>query len=161
MVSVRAILKATVVLLPLLGVTWVFGILAVNEESVAFAWIFTILNSFQGVFIFVLHVLRNEKVKEKIKSFFGAKGKYSIATSGESTTSSSRFKTTRSNKGFTTKVRIKTDDEVVELGSKGPLDDHSPAEPNMYANPVVVGAADPNDEKSNGNQHKQLPTHHM
>ena len=45
--SVRAILKATVILLPLLGITWVFGILAVNEESVAFAWIFTILNSFQ------------------------------------------------------------------------------------------------------------------
>jgi len=43
----RMVLKATLVLLPLLGITWVFGILAVNEESVAFAWIFTILNSFQ------------------------------------------------------------------------------------------------------------------
>ena len=47
MLIFRTVLKATLVLLPLLGITWVFGILAVNEESVAFAWIFTILNSLQ------------------------------------------------------------------------------------------------------------------
>ena len=35
------------ILLPLLGITWVFGILAVNQESSVFAWIFTILNSLQ------------------------------------------------------------------------------------------------------------------
>ena len=46
----RTILKATVILLPLLGITWVFGILAVNQESSVFAWIFTILNSLQVSF---------------------------------------------------------------------------------------------------------------
>ena len=43
----RASAKAAVVLLPVLGLTWVFGLLAVNEDTVAFAWIFTILNSLQ------------------------------------------------------------------------------------------------------------------
>ena len=43
----RTVLKATVILLPLLGITWVFGLLAVNQESSVFAWIFTILNSLQ------------------------------------------------------------------------------------------------------------------
>ena len=43
----RAILKATIILLPLLGITWVFGLLAINQESSVFAWIFTILNSLQ------------------------------------------------------------------------------------------------------------------
>ena len=43
----RALLKATVILLPLLGITWVFGLLAVNENLTVFAWIFTILNSLQ------------------------------------------------------------------------------------------------------------------
>ena len=43
----RGILKATIILLPLLGITWVFGLLAVNQESSVFAWIFTILNSLQ------------------------------------------------------------------------------------------------------------------
>ena len=43
----KTILKATVILLPLLGITWVFGILAVNQESSVFAWTFTVLNSLQ------------------------------------------------------------------------------------------------------------------
>ena len=38
---------AMVILLPLLGLTWVFGLLAVNRESSVFAWLFTILNTFQ------------------------------------------------------------------------------------------------------------------
>ena len=40
-------LKATIILLPLLGITWVFGLLAVNQESSVFAWTFTVLNSLQ------------------------------------------------------------------------------------------------------------------
>ena len=43
----RTVLKATVILLPLLGITWVFGLLAVNQESSVFAWIFAIFNSLQ------------------------------------------------------------------------------------------------------------------
>jgi len=43
----RSLLKATVILSPLLGITWVFGLLAVNQETIVFAWIFTILNSLQ------------------------------------------------------------------------------------------------------------------
>ena len=79
-VTKRHILKATVILLPLLGMTWVFGLLAVNENTAVFAWLFTIFNSLQaglisrietehyclsltqGVFIFFFHVLRNKTV---------------------------------------------------------------------------------------------------
>ena len=43
----RSLLLAMVILLPLLGLTWTFGLLAINEHSSAFAWIFTILNSLQ------------------------------------------------------------------------------------------------------------------
>ena len=46
------ILKATIILLPLLGITWVFGLLAVNQESSVFAWIFTVLNSLQVTDLF-------------------------------------------------------------------------------------------------------------
>jgi len=35
------------VLLPLLGLTWIIGILAVNEKTQILAWIFSILNSLQ------------------------------------------------------------------------------------------------------------------
>ena len=43
----RSLLKAAVIFVPLLGTTWVFGILAVNENTTVFAWIFTVLNSLQ------------------------------------------------------------------------------------------------------------------
>ena len=43
----RTSVKTTVVLLPLLGITWIIGLFAVNENTTVFAWIFTILNSLQ------------------------------------------------------------------------------------------------------------------
>ena len=52
----RASLKIAIILLPLLGITWVVGILAVNEHTIVFAWIFTILNSLQ-VCINIIHQL--------------------------------------------------------------------------------------------------------
>lgn len=43
----RTTLKATVILLPLLGLTWVFGILTIDHNTTVFAWLFTIFNSIQ------------------------------------------------------------------------------------------------------------------
>ena len=43
----RTTLKSTVILLPLLGITWVVGVFAVNKNTTVFAWLFTILNSLQ------------------------------------------------------------------------------------------------------------------
>jgi len=39
--------KTVIILLPLLGVTWIIGILAVNDDTELFAWIFAIFNSLQ------------------------------------------------------------------------------------------------------------------
>ncbi|XP_027039602.1 adhesion G-protein coupled receptor D1-like [Pocillopora damicornis] len=55
--------KAMLVLFPLLGLTWVFGILSVTDTGLVFQYIFTILNSLQGFFIFLLHVLKNGEVR--------------------------------------------------------------------------------------------------
>lgn len=46
-IAFRKLTRAAIFLLPTLGVTWIFGVLAVNSEHVAFAWIFTILNSIE------------------------------------------------------------------------------------------------------------------
>ena len=40
-------MKGAVFLLPLLGMTWIIGMLAINNETQVFAWIFAILNSLQ------------------------------------------------------------------------------------------------------------------
>ncbi|XP_065911152.1 adhesion G protein-coupled receptor L4-like [Dysidea avara] len=67
--SVKKLLIAAMSLLPILGVTWVFGLLAVNDDTVVFAWIFTILNSLQGMFIFFFYIVRNDKLQKKLKTF--------------------------------------------------------------------------------------------
>ena len=38
---------AAIILLPILGVTWVFGLLAVNRHTTVFTWLFTVFNSLQ------------------------------------------------------------------------------------------------------------------
>ena len=43
----RSLFIASVVLLPLLGLTWIFGILTINSNTTVFAWLFTIFNSVQ------------------------------------------------------------------------------------------------------------------
>ncbi|CAH3182923.1 unnamed protein product, partial [Porites lobata] len=61
--KVRKGVKACAVLFPLLGLTWVFGILSVTDAGLVFQYIFTIFNSLQGLLIFILHVLRNADVQ--------------------------------------------------------------------------------------------------
>ncbi|XP_070255700.1 adhesion G-protein coupled receptor D1 isoform X4 [Myotis yumanensis] len=59
--------KAVAVLLPILGTSWVFGVLAVNSQAVAFQYAFAILNSLQGFFIFLFHCLLNSEVRAAFK----------------------------------------------------------------------------------------------
>ena len=43
----RSLIRNILVILPVLGVTWVFGVAAVNSDLVAFQFIFAIANSLQ------------------------------------------------------------------------------------------------------------------
>ena len=63
----RFAIKAAIILLPLLGLTWVIGFLAIGKGSQVFAWIFTILASLHGVLFFVLNVVRNDMVSYGIQ----------------------------------------------------------------------------------------------
>lgn len=66
-VSSRAWLRGAIVLVFLLGLTWTFGFLYLNKESIAMAYVFAALNSLQGCFIFVFHCVQNEKVSEHLR----------------------------------------------------------------------------------------------
>uniref|UniRef100_A0A673VSE4 Adhesion G protein-coupled receptor D1 n=1 Tax=Suricata suricatta TaxID=37032 RepID=A0A673VSE4_SURSU len=59
--------KAVAVLLPILGTSWVFGVLAVNSQALAFQYLFAVLNSLQGFFIFLFHCLLNSEVRAAFK----------------------------------------------------------------------------------------------
>ena len=49
--QVKAGIKASAVILPLLGITWLFGLLSFNSDTIAFKYIFSIFNSLQGLCI--------------------------------------------------------------------------------------------------------------
>nr|XP_047130951.1 adhesion G-protein coupled receptor G2 [Hydra vulgaris] len=65
--KIRASLKGMVILLPILGITWTFGIFAVNSNAIAYQYIFTLSSSVQGVFIFLLHCIGNTEVRSALK----------------------------------------------------------------------------------------------
>ncbi|XP_022326973.2 adhesion G-protein coupled receptor G7-like isoform X2 [Crassostrea virginica] len=56
-------LKAALSIFILLGLTWIFGILAIEDARVIFSYIFTILTTFQGFFIFILFVAREKQFR--------------------------------------------------------------------------------------------------
>ena len=57
----RASLKGTLILTPLLGSTWIFGFLS-NGDSIVFQYLFVILTSLQGFFIFMMYCVLNKEV---------------------------------------------------------------------------------------------------
>ena len=56
--------KVTLACIVLLGLTWVFGFMAVGDARAPLQWLFCITNSFQGVFIFVFYVVLNDEVRK-------------------------------------------------------------------------------------------------
>ncbi|XP_076078444.1 adhesion G protein-coupled receptor L3-like isoform X5 [Mytilus galloprovincialis] len=57
-------IKCMVTLLPVLGLSWLFGILAFNEDTIIFQYLFGITTSCQGLFIFIFHTVLSKKVQE-------------------------------------------------------------------------------------------------
>ncbi|XP_074077926.1 adhesion G protein-coupled receptor L2 isoform X6 [Macrotis lagotis] len=57
-------------LLCLLGLTWTFGLLFINEETVVMAYLFTVFNASQGVFIFIFHCALQKKVRKEYGKCF-------------------------------------------------------------------------------------------
>ncbi|XP_042200627.1 adhesion G protein-coupled receptor E3-like, partial [Callorhinchus milii] len=55
-----------------LGCTWILGAFHFRKETVVMAYLFTIVNSFQGVFIFILLCLLNRKVRAEYRGWFTA-----------------------------------------------------------------------------------------
>ncbi|GFS19263.1 adhesion G protein-coupled receptor L3 [Elysia marginata] len=82
--NIIAGVKATVVLLPLLGLTWVLGFLAVRRDqneaaSFIFTYLFTVTNSCQGVFFLVMHCLLNVDVQQAYERRFSSRRRSSRA----------------------------------------------------------------------------------
>ncbi|XP_077306502.1 adhesion G protein-coupled receptor L2 isoform X13 [Lithobates pipiens] len=57
-------------LLCLLGLTWSFGLLYINEETIVMTYLFTVFNAFQGMFIFIFHCALQKKVRKEYSKCF-------------------------------------------------------------------------------------------
>ena len=53
--------RASISFLCLLGITWVFGALAIGQAAVAFFYLFALCNSLQGAVIFIFHLAIDPK----------------------------------------------------------------------------------------------------
>uniref|UniRef100_A0A8C8TYY8 Adhesion G protein-coupled receptor F3 n=1 Tax=Peromyscus maniculatus bairdii TaxID=230844 RepID=A0A8C8TYY8_PERMB len=73
--ALMGVLKALLILTPIFGLTWALGVaVIVDQGSVVFQYVFTILNSFQGVFILVFGCLTDKKVLEALRKRFRFRG---------------------------------------------------------------------------------------
>ncbi|XP_054417974.1 adhesion G protein-coupled receptor E2-like [Pteronotus mesoamericanus] len=55
----------------ILGCTWCLGVLQVGPAARAMAYLFTIINSLQGVFIFLVYCLLSQQVREQYRKWLG------------------------------------------------------------------------------------------
>ncbi|XP_048107730.1 adhesion G protein-coupled receptor L2 isoform X32 [Alosa alosa] len=95
-------------LLFLLVLTWTFGLFFINESSVVMAYLFTIFNTIQGMFIFIFHCLLQKKVRKEYSKCF--RHTYCCGTlPTESSHSSTKTSTTRTSARYSsgTQSRIR------------------------------------------------------
>ncbi|VDK85632.1 unnamed protein product [Litomosoides sigmodontis] len=67
--NVRNWLKGSIALVTILGLTWTFGLLWINEQSIVMAYAFTVANSLQGLFIFLFHVTFNDRLHKDYRKW--------------------------------------------------------------------------------------------
>ncbi|XP_072025360.1 uncharacterized protein [Amphiura filiformis] len=81
----RVSLRALLILEPLLGCTWVFGVLQFDAASaVVFGYIFVVCNTCQGVFIFICQCLMDDDISKELRKRFGKKRVSDNSSSGNS-----------------------------------------------------------------------------
>lgn len=63
-------IKSSIILFPLLGLTWVFGVLGFDQHTVVFLYLFAIFNSLQGFFVFIFHCVLDQQVRAAIGTWW-------------------------------------------------------------------------------------------
>ncbi|KAM7162337.1 adhesion G protein-coupled receptor L2 isoform 5-T11 [Macrochelys suwanniensis] len=115
-------------LLCLLGLTWSFGLLFINEETVVMTYLFTVFNAFQGMFIFIFHCALQKKVRKEYGKCF----RHSYCCGGlptESPHNSVKASTTRTSarysSGTQSRIRRMWNDTVRKQSESSFISGHS------------------------------------
>ena len=54
-----------------LGLTWLFGAVAIGDAKLVFQYLFTIFNSMQGLLVFIFYCVLSVQTRTKYKTHFG------------------------------------------------------------------------------------------
>ena len=57
----------------LLGLTWIFGILAIDDAKLPIQYLFCIFNSLQGMFVFIFFVILPARKKQQLRKHLRGK----------------------------------------------------------------------------------------
>ncbi|XP_062976563.1 adhesion G protein-coupled receptor E5 isoform X2 [Elgaria multicarinata webbii] len=98
----RVLTITAIAQLCILGTTWVFGLFQFSEHTLVMSYLFTISNSLQGLFIFLLHCVLKKQVRDDYYRWF-CKGKLDKNHSSDKYTdfsSTAGSNTLRANKSF-------------------------------------------------------------
>ncbi|XP_055497268.1 adhesion G protein-coupled receptor L4 [Leucoraja erinacea] len=68
--NIRSCARGALALLFLLGATWTFGVLHIIKGSLVTAYLFTISNAFQGMFIFIFLCVLSKKIQKEYYRLF-------------------------------------------------------------------------------------------
>uniref|UniRef100_A0A3P8S5X1 Adhesion G protein-coupled receptor L4 n=1 Tax=Amphiprion percula TaxID=161767 RepID=A0A3P8S5X1_AMPPE len=68
--NIRSCARGALALLFVLGATWTFGVLHILHETTLTAYLFTISNAFQGMFIFIFLCVLSRKIQEEYYRLF-------------------------------------------------------------------------------------------
>lgn len=62
-----------IAILVVLGLTWLFGILAIKDAKLIFQYLFCIFNSLQGLMVFLFYCVFSKETRRKWRSLFSRK----------------------------------------------------------------------------------------
>ncbi|XP_056395032.1 adhesion G-protein coupled receptor D2 [Hyla sarda] len=131
-IQVWATAKPIIVLLPVLGLTWLCGVLV--HISVIWAYAFIFLNAFQGLYIFLIYAVYNSEVRNAIQRMKEKKKALSFTNCSQPTNylSSPRYTTSDIDKpnisppkSSLSQVPSKNSDNMGHVVSKNPVSIYS------------------------------------
>lgn len=114
--------KACMLLTCILGLTWLFGVFYINQESLFMAYFFTIFNTLQGLFIFLFHCIGDEKVRREYRRVLGCidpDKRYLITKPSDS---NSKSETSRSMKNHAETFKLKNQTMSSSASSVGTIE---------------------------------------
>ncbi|KAH9523813.1 hypothetical protein Btru_047102 [Bulinus truncatus] len=128
-------IRASFICFCLLGLTWIFGFLAIDDARIVFQYLFCIFNSLQGFIIFMMMTVRDKNVRSfwqsKLSSCFKPstkRGRYKVKGASSETSpvdSAVDSRTVRSNN--TTNINFSNDDyQRVEIMQPHRMDISTP-----------------------------------